>query len=594
MKRKVLAVAAAMLLLCGCGQNEAPEETTEAYSTEIPCLYDPGHAITEQTGGAVKVYLLKRDGYTDMTFLGERLLLFREGYTEVYQGESLSPALTIQDLPATLQEMDSGIAWFDESSREVVFLNDRFVEQSRLRIPEDQVGDVYIAPDGHTVYYCTDTAVRALDLDSGISRLIYEGSAAQRTILKGLFDGRMLLCEMDGRQVLLSSKDGEVLGQQSFLNTLQTLEDRFYVNAETEAGSLLVYGERRGDLLALRTDMECVSVPQMQGALGMVQENGGVALSYFDLESGRKTAYIEIAGISEIRNVAADPDGKALWLHTIDSVSGSELLCRWELQKSAVTEDRVYTDSYYTREHPDRKNQLIQELRAEKLGEDWGLEILLWDEALTAVPQRYSFVDAYRTEDTQRAVDALEKVLFFFPEDFFVKAAIPTESGRIHILLLDSIRTQDPALRSGEQGLQYWQDGEMYIALAVNEKFEENLLHQIGHVIDSRILSICQALDDWNQLNPPWFSYDNDYLKNLERQDDGLLQGDGRAFIDFFSMSFAVEDRSTIFAYACMEGNEEYFRSAIMRSKLETLCRGIREAFGLQGDTGTYLWEQYL
>ena len=594
MKRKILAVAAAMVLLCGCGQNNTPEETTEPDSTGIPCLYDPGHAITEQTGGAVKVYLLKRDGYTDMTFLGDRLVLFREGHTEVYQGEMLRPVLTMQDLPATLQVMDSGVAWFDGSSREVVFLNDRFVEQSRLRMPENQVGDVYIAPDGHTVFYCTDTDVRALDLDSGVSRLIYEGSAAQRTILKGLFDGKMLLCEMNGRQVLLSSRNGEVLGQQSFLNTLQTLGDHFYVNAETEAGSLLVYGERKGDLQALRTDMECISVPTMQGALGVVSGNGGMALSYFDLESGRKTAYIEFEGISQLRNVAADPGGKALWLHGIDSVSGSEILCRWELQKSAVTEETVYTDYYYTREHPDRKNQLIQELRAEKLGEDWGLEILLWDDALTAVPQGYSFVDAYQIEDTRLAVDVLEKVLVYFPEDFFSKAAGPAGSGSIHLLLLDRVSTANPALKSGERGLLYRQDGEIYLALAVNEAFEVNLLHQIGHLIDSRILSVCQALDDWNLLNPPWFAYDNDYLKNLDRQDDSLLQGDGRAFIDFYSMSFAVEDRSTIFAYACMEGKEEVFQSAIMRGKLETLCRGIREAFGLQGDIGTYIWEQYL
>lgn len=597
MKIKILMVAAVLLLLCGCSGDLSQEGPSLLDELITPSLYDPMHSITQQTQGAVKVYPLKRNGYTDMLFFGENLLLFRAGGTEVYKGERLTPAVTMKDLPSTVQLMHDGLGWYLEETREVIFLNDHFVEQNRIQMPEDQIGNVYIAPDGHTVYYCTQTAVRALNLDSWISRLIYEGSAAQRTILSGLFDGKMLLCEMDGKQMLLSSQTGEVLGEQSFLDTLVTQEDNFYLTAETEAGERLLFGNRKEDVCVLwpgDDSMQCVSIPQMNSAVGLCQKSDTAILSYFDLESGKKTAYIELQDVSEVRNMAADPDGKAVWIHCVESMSGDEILCRWELEKSAVEDETVYTDYYFTRENPDRKNQLILELKAEKLGENRSLKILLWDEAKMVIPNGYSYVDAYQIGETEQAVRVLEKILKNFPEDFFTKAAGRTKSGTIHILLLESISTPNPSLRSGERGLQYWLDGEMYIALQVDDRFEENLLHQIGHVIDSRVMSMCQAFDEWNRLNPQGFAYDNDLVKNLDRQDDTYLLGENRAFIDFYSMSFALEDRSTIFAYACMDGNAEYFQSAVMQNKLQTLCKGIREAFGLEGENGAYIWEQYL
>ena len=46
--------------------------------------------------------------------------------------------------------------------------------------------------------------------------------------------------------------------------------------------------------------------------------------------------------------------------------------------------------------------------------------------------------------------------------------------------------------------------------------------------------------------------------------------------------------------YAVMDGCEAYFASDIMQAKLKTVCKGIREAFGLKKDSRVFLWEQYL
>ena len=46
--------------------------------------------------------------------------------------------------------------------------------------------------------------------------------------------------------------------------------------------------------------------------------------------------------------------------------------------------------------------------------------------------------------------------------------------------------------------------------------------------------------------------------------------------------------------YACNPGNRDFFASEIMQKKLQTLCLGIREAFGLENYDQPLLWEQYL
>jgi len=43
-----------------------------------------------------------------------------------------------------------------------------------------------------------------------------------------------------------------------------------------------------------------------------------------------------------------------------------------------------------------------------------------------------------------------------------------------------------------------------------------------------------------------------------------------------------------------MDGYESYFHTEAMYDKLECLCDGIREAYGLEGNGQTYVWEQYL
>ena len=49
-----------------------------------------------------------------------------------------------------------------------------------------------------------------------------------------------------------------------------------------------------------------------------------------------------------------------------------------------------------------------------------------------------------------------------------------------------------------------------------------------------------------------------------------------------------------ILEYAANPGNGERFLSPVMQNKLQRICLGIREAFGLTNSSQSFVWEQYL
>ena len=133
-----------------------------------------------------------------------------------------------------------------------------------------------------------------------------------------------------------------------------------------------------------------------------------------------------------------------------------------------------------------------------------------------------------------------------------------------------------------------------YIALSTIHASAGSFYHELCHVMDTRIFAHSNAYDQWEDLNPSGFSYDYDYVANATRNAGEYLRDAERCFIDTYSMSFPKEDRARILEYAMTEGNEHYFQSKTMQSKLRQLCIGIREGFGLKKSPDTFLWEQYL
>ena len=234
--------------------------------------------------------------------------------------------------------------------------------------------------------------------------------------------------------------------------------------------------------------------------------------------------------------------------------------------------------------------------RAEALGQTYGVEITLWEAAEALEPGHYDYEPEYRVKSISKGLDDLERALAAYPEGFLQQTASRTDSGVIHISLLRDI-TGDPhkGTLTEVNGIQYWSDqGDAYIGLVLGDALEQTLYHEMFHVIDSYVLSSCVLYDDWEDLNPRGFEYDFDYIQNQTREDNQYLEEDSRSFIDMYSMSYPGEDRARIMEFAMMPNYGSYFASEAMQEKLTVLCKGIRDAFGLEETPEILPWEIYL
>lgn len=230
---------------------------------------------------------------------------------------------------------------------------------------------------------------------------------------------------------------------------------------------------------------------------------------------------------------------------------------------------------------------------AQQLSSRYGIQILVFQDAVKTTPWDYTLTPASGAKEIFDALRVVEEVLALFPDGFVPQLWRGWES--LSLCLVKSIQG---ASASGSlekaQGLQFEDGGHAFLvlALAAPEELRHTLLHELGHLMENQIWGNSDALDDWQTLNPPEFSYSLDVHAPVE-DFAYLLTGEERCFVDGYAMSYPEEDRARILEYAMSPGCGELFTAPRMQRKLKRLSAGIREAFQLE-DASTFLWEQYL
>lgn len=615
MKKWQISLLTLLLLLCGCdgatgqtaGESTAashPGQTTQPVAPGgTGSLYMPDSALEARTDGSVKVYALE-DGICDgMLPMGQDLLLYRGEKLTLLKGQELTFAVTAQMTGRerlAVQVGTGGVSYLDERAGAVVFLNGSLRETSRLQMPEDMLGTACLSPDWTTVYYSTRTEIRGLDLNTGVSRLVREQGAVWQSVDAVLMDGSVLCCVSESAQgsrktSLISAETGQTLWEGSEMDEIATAGGNWFFALDQGSVTEYLFGAGEDSFRNLWPEGTLQSVtflPEQSAAVSVSGEKESCRLDYYDLTTGRRTASVFLPEIRNVRNVCAAADGGGIWFLAEDAQV--EWICRWELEMSAIDDEKDYTQPHYTRDTPDEEGLEVCRSIARMLGEKYGVQILIGPEAEKRMPPDYRFDQEYLVQAYETWLPVLDRALSQFPDGFFRTAAERSEEGVLRICLVRGISGDPAAGTLPEVGcVQYWLDGDAYLALSMGQELERNVYHAMSHLIETRVLSVCTAYYDWDTLNPQGFAYDNDYIANQDRQDDRYLEEADRAFIDMFSMSYAREDRARILEYACLPGNEAYFRSDIMQKKLRMLCDGIRQAFGLEQE-GTLLWEQYL
>ena len=602
MNRWLGLLAVLLLLLSGCTpQTQIATDPGSGGSDPLkpgPGLYEQGSAIEVQTGGAVKAYPLGSLSGQILAAMGKDYLLFGNGSLTLLTGENLAEVVTIavKNLPmpgsGMVQIQAGGVAFYDRESCAVVFLGTNLREYGRLQLSEKPTGGVYLTEDWKNLYYCTDQGVRVLDLDTGVCRTLKAQTAAWQSISGGFIGGSVLRCNMtlaDGtkRTIMISAQTGETLTEGAELNRLTGDGEQYFMPKPAGLATEWIFGQGTGKPMQFwpADPEQVIPLPECGAAVTVSAQEQGLRLSHYDLTGGKRTASLELPGITDVTGLACE-NGKVWFL-------SQGVLHSWELALSKTGDETIYVAPRYTLVAPDKEGLAVFEARAKALEQKYGVRIFWWDAVSQLAPQDYSFEVEYLTQVYEKGFAGLEAAMAKFPETFFRKAADRTNSGVLKIVLVRGIYgpAEQQAMTSAT-GVQYLLGGDSYIALSIGGAVEQNFYHELGHVIDTKVLSSSSVFYEWNKLNPAGFVYANDSITDPDPQDGQYLEGDNRYFIDAFSMRFAVEDRARILEYACMPGNESYFASQYMQAKLQRVCKGIREAFRLP--EGTYVWEQYL
>lgn len=584
------------LLLCGCAaQNPLPETTTPA----ITAVQETSPALSMErrtADDALQQYQLS-EPVSGILPMGQNLLLFSGGdpttlalikpqTDEILALYDASMVLTPQNF--TVQKLHCGLSWFDGAAMETVILDDTLQPERRIPAPEGLTGAPLLSKDGSRLFYCTADAVRILDLSTGISRMLKEAAYPVQGLTGLLLEDSVLqisITDTDGswRTLFLSAETGQLLREIQGNLLPQTTADSYFLSLEE--GILFGKTDTAPMLLHPRqAEADAFFLPKSSGAVTAALSDGNTILDRYDLASGSRSASLTLPGIHTVQSLCEASDG-SLWILSVEA-TGTQILYRWESNHSPVADDQFYLSAYHTREEPDYDGLASCSLRAAALGESYGVEILVYRDAVAAEPWDYRLEPEYQVSTLNRELDALEQNLSRLPPGFLSRLAETFTS--LNICLVQSAQsTQTGTGPEAVSGIQFLEDYNAYIVLCCGENTEKALYHELCHLMETVVLTESCAYDRWENLNPEGFQYGR-------APDREWLQPGREWFIDGYAMSHAKEDRARIFEYAMTSGNEALFRSPPLQNKLRQLSIGIREAFSLEDHPEILPWEQYL
>ena len=611
MKKTILAWLLICLLLCGCGavsEESAPPtaQPTQPDITEPSGFYDPQDPLEDSTGGAIRAYPLSIPWCQGFTTMGDGILVFSDSDSgtrlTLLTGDTLAPTAEkvldtwLYDQIASIRANAEGLSYFDDATRETVLLDERLREITRIAAPEGLTGYPVLSADRKTMYYTTESTLCAMDLETRLPRVLRQYTGGE-LFLDGVFlDDNVLKCSRyeDGWQTFFfSARNGQLLDQRSEWYDFTSSGQKYITTFYRDSLSHLLFGTagETPEMLYIPTGSDGLHLLETSfGVLSFTAEDN-IRMDYYDLTAGRLTSSFTLEG--DCFPILADGGNGILWLMVSDPLGEFYTLYRWDTNALRTEDPSVYTDTWYSRSNPDLAGIEQCQSLAREIGERYGVEILVWEDALAAQPLDFRFTEEHLAPVLMERLQQLDRQMGQFPEGFF--ETLTQDISGLTVCLVRQLQG-DAAFRTPEyaEGAQYWLDDGACIALSTASASEGSFYHELCHVMDTRVLARSNAYDRWDELNPGGFSYDYDYIANADRNAGEYLRDAERYFIDTYSMSFPKEDRARILEYAMTEGNEHYFQSKPMQNKLKQICIGIRDAFGLKKSGETFLWEQYL
>lgn len=593
MKRLFL-ILALVLLLAGCGPKtevfpQATEPTEEA--TEPVSIYIANSSVEQQTSGAVKVYVPEDGEYIGMATMDGKVVLVSD-LSELTLidaetgalGSSVKVGETISCEETDFTASSEGISYYRDDGRELVFLNTQLQQKAKVEIPEGISGHPSVSHANQEIYYTKDKEVRALHMQTGISRMVKSQVCQSIELVDSYLDGAMLACRVvdensNMRMIYIDSTTGQTLDEVNQLTDIQTLGTSYFVSRREGIVQQKIFGTLDGEAQVCTADVPLTAAFPMNGGYRWYMDQGALHLDFYDFATGAHSAHTRMVGMSEPIAVAAD--NKYIWI--LAKEGKTPMLYRWDVSLSPTEDTQNYVEPLYVRSRPDTKGLQQCAQRTAEMYEKYGVHFHVGKDAVAA-SGGYELTDEYLVPALNQMLDRIEALLTKFPEGFLKESLA---KGELHISLVRSIAGK-------QEVVQFYENGDAYVVLQVSDSIEENFLHGVAYVIDSHVLGNSRDYDDWKKWNPDDFDYDYNYYVYNSHMDSEYLADENRYFADAYAMTFPHEDRCRLFVHAMMDENADIFTTDAMQAKLKRVCQGIREAYGYERDGNTYHWEQYL
>lgn len=583
MLKRLVCFALAVVLLTGCAAGGTPEQNSTELQTQQ--LYTPDTLEEQQTQGAIRVYPLERTDYTWLRPIGNHLLLASVGQTAtltVISGDAGNVGTSLTLGPELLGSFSTGLTGmycYDMNAKSVVCYSAMLKKINEIPLPADMTGTPQIDPVTGEIYYCRGKDVLAYDPGTGITRLIRQHTFDSFELCEVKFDGAVLRCtakDTEGRQhtLYLSTSDGKTLADDDGITQLDTWKDRYFAIRKEGILTQRIYGTLTSKVSTLNVEEgQLFSALELNGVVTHTDTQDATVLHFYDLTSGRKTAQVAVPVKFSLLSCVADEQSKCIWL--LCAADEKQLLYRWDLQKTIIEEEAVYTGAFYSSVAPDTEGLKGCQTRVDALNKHFGVDIRIWNDAVKT-PGLYTLEAEHQTAAIHKCLDELEQALAIYPENFLYHAV----AKKIRICIVRSIN-------GNSDSVQFWEGSDPYIVLAVGTDINDSFSKGMGYVVDSHILGNSSMVDLWHNLNPAGFTY------GAEPNED-YLTGVDMAFLDIDSKTSVIEDRSRVFYWAMKPDCSQLFESMRMQAKLLQLCKAIRDAWRLEKKAEIYPWEQYL
>ena len=598
------------LLLCGCApkaDTASPETAPETQAMpENAGMTATVHPLEEAYPGLIRAYSLPLQNVHGIrTFDSDVLVLSGTGSTTLtlLTGEELQKAaehtldfFLSQDDPSLRIHSDL-ISFYDPTQQVTVLLDQQLREVRRIAVPAGLSGKPILSADAKTLFYCTEWSVVSWDLETGIRRtvkeFIYDGQELtglhhgdqilECTVTDGTVSTKLFLSAVNGTETAALKADAQVrTGDSGYFAAIpEGFQTVMLFSRENSSTELLLPKTVADHSYYLKADHAVVTATTAPE---------GIFLDYYELSAGILRTSLVLDKLQTLKSIAGTQNHD-VYILAYDPAADCDMLYRWDVLGQAPDNTASYVATYHSIAEPD--TEALEQCReyARSIGDIYGITVQVWEDACDVQPWDYRFDPEYLAPVLMKELKLLEQRLARYPEGMLEKTASHF-TGLTLCLVREITGTGESTALQTPTGIQFFEENHAYVVITTGKYSQQALYHELYHVMDTHILTESVALDQWEALNPGGFSYGGSH--GLPEDADIYLQGQTRAFVDSYSMTYPKEDRARILEQAMLPGNADTFRSEYMQRKLTALCQGIRDAYRLKKHPEVLPWEQYL